>query len=104
KFPSPDGKFALLIDKKGKPAIIGRKSRQRVLELQAFREDEDKMIWSSASKRMAYCHRGNKTTETRAFFWDGSTFNEIALPELPEIELKFKTSNDSHVHFDHDNV
>jgi hypothetical protein len=127
KFPSPDGKFALsmgswltnhfdstssgwVTDSAAKPgAIIELKSHKVVVEFETpLRENEDKAIWNADSKRLALNHLGNRTTEMKVYFWDEGSFQEVELPELPEIQLKMSPSRnpDAHstVHFDYDKV
>lgn len=95
KFPSPDRKFALLIDKQGKPAIIEQQSRKPVLALDAVREDEDRMIWSADSKWFAFSHRGNKETDLNVYYWNGDSFQKATLPDLPEPAIQERPNKKS---------
>src|SRR4029077_1505273 len=48
------------------------------------------LVWSRDSKRVAYGNRGYKEGELSAYFWNGSTFEQVALPEelpSPDINL-----------------
>ena len=126
-FPSPDGRFAFsvgsyetghrdnatqawVIDTETKPAaIIDQVSRKVLLQLESpLRPEEDKVLWSADSKWLAFSHRGNKQTDLRVYFWNGESFEQVKLPELPEPELKFKPNKkplaEQVVHFDEDTV
>jgi hypothetical protein len=126
-FPSPDDRFAFsvgsyetghrdnatqawVIDTETKPAaIIDQVSRKVLLQLESpLRPEEDKVLWSADSKWLAFSHRGNKQTDLRVYFWNGESFEQVKLPELPEPELKFKPNKkpltEQVVHFDEDAV
>jgi len=126
-FPSPDGRFAFsvgsyetghrdnatqawVIDTETKPAaIIDQVSRKVLLQLESpLRPEEDKVLWSADSKWLVFSHRGNKQTDLRVYFWNGESFEQVKLPELPEPELKFKPNKkpltEQVVHFDEDAV
>ena len=47
-------------------------------------------MWSRDSKRVVYGNRGYKRGEVSVYFWDGSSFEQVALPEeLPSPHIKF---------------
>jgi len=47
-------------------------------------------VWSRDSKRVVYGNRGYKGGEVSVYFWDGSSFEQVALPEeLPSPHIKF---------------
>jgi hypothetical protein len=126
-FPSPDGRFALslgsyetghrdeatqewIIDSETKSAaIIDQASHKVLLQLGSpLRPEEDKVLWFADSKWVAFSHRGNKQTDLSVYFWNGESFESVALPKLPEPELKFRPTKrpiaEQVVHFDEDTV
>jgi len=60
-----------------------------------------KLLWSRDSQRVSYFADNTHSTEnaggcsTRVFFRNGSTFNEVKLPELPSPQLPSKASTES---------
>jgi hypothetical protein len=95
---SPDGKFALRVSRENQQpyrqntAIVDSKTRKSVLNLdpnQVFDPDA-KLVWSSDSQWVAYLTKIDEETEssaTRVFVRNGSSFNEIKLPELPSPKI-----------------
>jgi len=100
---SPDGKFALHVtrgDKQPFPqsdAVIERATRKVIIELDrdALYAPEAKLFWSGDSQRFAYVRETNQdphAVETRIFQRNGSTFDEIKLPDLPSPKLPSQAS------------
>jgi len=98
KYPSPDGRFALRITDRnveliehasGKVMIdLGTASRTLVL------------VWSPDSKWVAYGNRGDKEGDVSVYFWNGSTFQEVPLPDdLPFPDIKFRKNVGSIRHY-----
>ena len=95
---SPDGKFALRVSRENQQpyrqntAIVDSKTRKPVLNLdtnQVF-DPEAKLVWSSDSQWVAYLTKIDEETEssaTRVFVRNGSSFDEIKLPELPSPKI-----------------
>jgi len=124
--PSPDGRFAVsmgaykeqhwdnkanlwVADSDEQPAaIIELPSRKVLLELSGPLKDEDKVVWSSDSKWLAFNHRGNKQSDLSVYFWNGESFEKSTLPELPEPKLTFRPNKkplaEQVVHFDEDTI
>jgi hypothetical protein len=101
KSPSPDKRFALRITTAGnaeepKVDVIERKSGNVVFDLDttyASYVKRTSLIWSADGKRFAYGTRGDKDGGVRAFFWNGSAFEEATLPtDLPFPEINFGKS------------
>ncbi len=108
---SPDGKFALrhVHEEKqpyaGDTAIIEVATGKTVAPLDSnWSIGELKLLWSRDSQRVCYFADNTHSTEnggysTRAFFRNGSAFNEIKLPELPSPQLSPKeTAPESDAH------
>jgi len=100
---SPDGKFALHVtrgDKQPFPqsdALIERATRKVIVDLDkdALYAPDAKLVWSADSKRFAYVRETNQdphAVETRVFQRNGSTFDEIKLPDLPSPKLPSQAS------------
>jgi len=100
KFPSPDGRFALQITKPsgdtGGPqtAALIEKSSGKVLvplgDIYGSHVNDTVLVWSADSKWAAYGTRGDKEGETDIYFWNGSSFDTIPLPEtLPDPKINF---------------
>jgi hypothetical protein len=97
---SPDGKFALRhvhADQQpyaGDTAIIEVATGKTVAPLDSnWSIGELKLLWSRDSQRVSYFADNTHSTEnaggcsTRVFFRNGSTFEEVKLPELPSPQL-----------------
>jgi hypothetical protein len=91
---SPDGKFALrcvYADSQpynGDIAIVETATRKIVLPLDSnWTIGQVKLIWSPDSQRVAYFARKGNGYATRVFFRRDSSFNEIALSDLPSPKL-----------------
>src|SRR6266513_3842461 len=109
---SPDGKFALRHSYAeqqpyaGDTAIIEVPTDKTVQPLDSNWEiGYLKLLWSRDSQRVSYFADNTHSTEnaggcsTRVFFRNGSTFNEVKLPELPSPKLPPKavaTDSDAH--------
>jgi hypothetical protein len=100
KFPSPDGRFALRVsehtgeDGPGRKAdLIEKSSGKAIVDLGPIYGShlaDTVLIWSANSKWAAYATRDNRDGETDVYFWNGSAFTRIALPEnLPRPDIKF---------------
>jgi hypothetical protein len=49
------------------------------------------LVWSTDSKRVAYATRGDREGETSVYFWNGSAFDQIPLPDnLPAPDIKLR--------------
>jgi hypothetical protein len=91
---SPDGKFALrqtfndLNPIHGDTAIIETGTHKVAVQLHG---DEpaatEKLVWSKDSRRVASFRDDEHVGATRIFFRNGSTFEEVKLPELPSPQL-----------------
>jgi len=99
---SPDGKLALrhvYSDREpynGDTAIIEVATRKTVLPLDSNWDiGHLKLLWSSDSQRVAYWAENTKGSSTRVFFRNGSSFNEIKLPELPSPKLPANAATES---------
>jgi hypothetical protein len=93
---SPDGKFALRrADVKSEEGagsytevgIIERSTHKVVLDLEEIGHpyvSSAKLVWSNDSKRVAFFHPSRRGGWTVVYFRNGSAFDEVRLPELPE--------------------
>ena len=105
KFPSPDGRFALQItmpeSRSGPPTVelIEKASGNVMVDLGNVYGNhlvDTVLVWSADSKWVAYGTRDNREGEVHIYFWSGSDFEEIALPdELPDPDIKFSKAADS---------
>jgi hypothetical protein len=91
---SPDGKFALrcvYADSQpynGEAAIIELATHKKVFSLNPnWTLSQVKLVWSPDSQRVAYFGEKDSGYSTRVFSRNGSSFNEIPLPELPSPKL-----------------
>ena len=91
---SPDGKFALRCVSadaqpyNGETAIIEVATHKNVFSLNPnWFLSEVKLVWSPDSQRVAYFFETEKGYSTRILFRNGSSFKEIALPQLPSPKL-----------------
>ena len=95
KFPSPDGRFALQITPGGPQtgALIEKASGKILVKLGDIYEShlaDTVLVWSADSKWAAYGTRGDKEGETDIYFWNGTTFDTIALPDnTPDPKINF---------------
>jgi hypothetical protein len=89
KYPSPDGRFALRITDERKVELIEKATSQVMVDLgDAWRSQV--LVWSPDSKWAAYGNRGDKAGEVSVCFWNGSTFEEVPLPDdLPSPHINF---------------
>src|SRR5438034_6700590 len=100
KFPSPDGAFALRIADAGdsgerKVELIEKASGKVMVDLGVPWRSQV-LVWSPDSKWVAYGNRGDKAGEVSVYFWNGSTFEEVPLPdELPSPDIKFRKEHKS---------
>jgi hypothetical protein len=101
KSPSPDKRFALRINaasnaEEPKVDVIETKSGNVASDLgttYASYVKRTSLIWSADGKRFAYGTRGDKDGAVRAFFWNGSAFEEATLPpDLPNPDIDFGKS------------
>lgn len=97
KFPSPDGRFALRIRADLKAELIEQTSGKVMVDLGTVysrylsHPEETVLVWSADSKWAAYGTRGDREGDTSIYFWNGSAFDEISLPDdLPGPEIKFR--------------
>jgi len=86
---SPDGKFALQVSKDeqgGSAAIIDLKSTGEVVTLEIYQNytEESHLVWSKDSQRVAYFVPDRRGGSTTVYFRNGSKFEEVPLPEIPE--------------------
>jgi hypothetical protein len=97
KFASPDKRFALRIAPAAegeypKAQLIEKASGKMIVELgEAYRRQV--LVWSNDSKWFAYCNRGEKSGDLSVYFWNGTGFDNIDLPEdLPSADPKVPDS------------
>jgi hypothetical protein len=89
---SPDGKFALRLGDQNnsgdsKTEIIELGTQKPVLELGILghpNEEDAKLIWSPDSQRVAFFEPTKRGGLTHVYFRNGTLFEEIQLPTLPE--------------------
>ena len=94
KNPSPDGRFALRITDEQKLELVEKASGTVMVDLgEAWHSPgqvSQVLVWSPDSKRVAYGNRGYKQGEVSVYFWNGSSFEQVVLPEeLPSPDIKF---------------
>ena len=94
KYLSPDGRLALRIIDEQKVELIEKASGEVMVDLGESWHNPGQvsqiLVWSRDSKRVAYGNRGYKGGEVSVYFWDGSSFEQVALPEeLPSPHIKF---------------
>lgn len=89
KFPSPDGKFGMLLveqEAQVKIQLIEVSSRKVVLDLADSglpHAGNCKLLWSPDSQRVAFYEANRRGGDTTVYFRDDSGFTETHLPELP---------------------
>jgi len=98
---SPDGKFALRISKDeqgGSAAIIDLKSKDEVVTLEVYQNntEEAHLVWSKDSQRVAYFEPDRRSGSTTVYFRNGSKFEEVTLPDIPECKNPSK-EGETHV-------
>ena len=93
-YKSPDGKFAQrktmteLNPVHGDTAIIETGTNKVAVQLTGDEPYANaKLIWSKDSRRVASFHDDHHLGATRIFFRNGSTFDEIKMPELAPPQL-----------------
>ena len=100
KFSSPDGRFALRLTPPAEDNsnewnvdLIEKSTGNVALDLLTAFEShlaDTVCVWSADSKWLAYATRDNREGETSVYFWNGSKFEEVPLPEnLPGPKIKF---------------
>ena len=94
KYLSPDGRLALRIIDEQKVELIEKASGEVMVDLGEAWHNPGQvsqiLVWSPDSKRVAYGNHGYKGGEVSVYFWDGSSFEHVALPEeLPSPHIKF---------------
>ena len=94
RYPSSDGRFALRITDR-KVELIEEASGKVMLDLgEPWRKQV--LVWSPDSKWVAYANRGDKAGEVSVYFWNGSAFDEVTLPDdLPSPDIKFRKEHKS---------
>lgn len=107
KYPSPDSRFALRItqpkDDEYHPTVeLIEKDSGKVMvtlhsasDTELFDASESVLVWSADSKSVAYGFRDSPpgvreiSRGVRVYFWNGSGFDKVALPEkLPPPKIK----------------
>src|SRR5438309_737718 len=93
KDKSPDGKFALRMTKKEEVSwadIIDLKGKDDVVELEVYQNQGDvfikqgHLVWSKDSQRVAYFEPDRRGGSTTVYFRNGSKFELVELPDVPE--------------------
>jgi hypothetical protein len=101
KYPSPDARFAMRItepreggDTDPKIELIEKTSGKVMVDLgTAYLShlSDTVLLWSADSKWAAYATRGEREGETSVYFWNGSAFYEIPLPDnMPAPDITFR--------------
>jgi hypothetical protein len=113
-YPSPDGRFAMRMtypkndgDADVKVDLAEKKTGKVLFDLGSVADShlEDAiMVWSADSQRVAFGRRIDapgtrvKEGEALAYFWNGATFDEVALPEsLPSPDIRYPNGEPSYV-------
>jgi hypothetical protein len=96
KFPSPDKRFALRITsdegEEAKAELIEKTSGKVMIEF-GMPHHRQVLVWSSDSTWFAYCNRGDKSGDLSVYFWNGTAFENIELPEdLPSASVNVPDS------------
>jgi hypothetical protein len=98
KYPSPDGRMALRITD-ASVELIQKASGEVMVDL-GIASRSQILVWSPDSKWVAYGSRGDKEGEVSVYFWNGSTFQEVPLPDdLPFPDIKFRKDIGSIRHY-----
>jgi hypothetical protein len=98
---SPDKRFALRLTPPNgadvsdyKAELVEQSTSKVIVDLgTAYPRhlEETKLVWSANSKWVAYATRGDKEGDTSVYFWNGSDFEEVKLPnELPRPQIQFR--------------
>ena len=99
KSRSPDGRFGPRITSlpEQEAALIEKASGNALVNLGACGDpDTTMLVWSADSKRVAYATRFQKDGETHVYFWNGTAFEEVDLPDdLPGPKLKLPKNSDA---------
>jgi hypothetical protein len=101
KCPSPDARFAMRISeptegesRELKIELIEKTSGEVMTDLGTAYSShvaDTVLVWSANSKRVAYATRDDREGETSVYFWNGSSFDEIPMPDdLPAPDIKFR--------------
>ncbi|MDQ6654862.1 MAG: hypothetical protein M3Y80_03500 [Verrucomicrobiota bacterium] len=97
KFASPDGRFGLRISEDLKVDLIETTSDKVMVDLGKVygryldHPEETVLVWSADSKWAAYGTRGDREGDATVYFWNGSGFEAIRLPDdLPGPNIKFR--------------
>ncbi len=103
-FDSPDKRFSLKVSLPNKEAeeakleVVEKASGNVVGDLgtdYGSIMSHIRVVWSRDSKRLAYRTAGVKEWSTNVYFWDGSAFHYVALPEdLPSPDIRFRKSDE----------
>src|SRR5205085_5248870 len=96
KFPSPDKRFALRITseegEEAKAELIEKASGKAMVDF-GMPHHRQVLVWSPDSKWFAYCNRGDKSGDLSVYFWNGTAFDIIELPEdLPSADVNVQDS------------
>lgn len=101
-FRSPDGRFDLRITDGPKNnnqgdstlEVFETASNKVVGDLGPMSSSQlsrSVLVWSADSKRIAFGSGGDRHRETAVYFWNGSVFDSVPLPEdLPSPKIKFR--------------
>lgn len=98
KFPSPDGRFAVRLEKEGTPdgpgmttlKLVDRNSGEDVMELDSLGHPHIngvKGYWSPDSQRLALLSPDRRGGWTNLFVRKGDTFEKVDLPEMPPLKV-----------------
>jgi hypothetical protein len=94
KCPSPNGRFALRIADGA--VVVSDKASGKVMVDLGNPWRKQVLVWSPDSKWVAYANRGDKAGEVSVYFWNGSAFHEVSLPDdLPSPDIKFRKEHKS---------
>jgi hypothetical protein len=103
-FDSPDKRFTLRVIQ---PSTDGGETKLQLVEKASDKVVGDlgtdypaimqriKVVWSGDSQRVAYRTADQKEWRTEVYFWDGSAFKYVALPqELPSPDITFRKTDE----------
>jgi hypothetical protein len=102
KDKSPDGKFALRIDKGDEDweaAIIEVRTKKKVMDLETYGSytKEARLVRSKDSQRVAHFSPDRRDGTITVYFRNGSEFKEIPLPQVPDCDAPAKRDGDEYV-------